>query len=363
MSVEHQTRLLYPLNKFYQEKVMTRNAKIRKALADIMKVITTILKEVEIQEPRYISSLVQNENGIYEGLNVVSSTEFEITLFLNQMGVFNFVDDGSIPGCAVLKLSDGRKRSMSLWVEFITASGYLSSRKMRSKFQTLLIRAVEKSQQQQPNQPNQQSVVKAIQENSSGEVKLQIFEKYFVTLIPAFKCSGIWPRSAAQWPMPHIHWPHNEVVAAVKNEGFSMLSRENPHFYVGKQNASSENDAWLLCFNDAENILLSGGCRKTCLSILKTLRDRNLDLREEPIKNYHLKTLVLFECEKHPREMDWDIGCLGDRIIGEKLFDNPQWFRNFHRVRSDKMLTKNFNRVRSCKILHDKKIFSQHPAW
>jgi hypothetical protein len=52
----------------------------------------------------------------------VSPTEFEVVLYLNQMGVFNFVDDGTIPGCAVLKLSDGRKRSMSLWVEFITAS-------------------------------------------------------------------------------------------------------------------------------------------------------------------------------------------------------------------------------------------------
>lgn len=56
------------------------------------------------------------------------------------MGVFNFVDDGSLPGCAVLKLSDGRKRSMSLWVEFITASGYLSARKIRSRFQTLVSR-------------------------------------------------------------------------------------------------------------------------------------------------------------------------------------------------------------------------------
>lgn len=65
--------------------------------------------------------------------DVISPTEFEVVLYLNQMGVFNFVDDGSLPGCAVLKLSDGRKRSMSLWVEFITASGYLSARKMRSR--------------------------------------------------------------------------------------------------------------------------------------------------------------------------------------------------------------------------------------
>ena len=64
--------------------------------------------------------------------------QFEVVLYLNQMGVFNFVDDGAVPGCAVLKLSDGRKRSMSLWVEFITASGYLSARKIRSRFQTLV---------------------------------------------------------------------------------------------------------------------------------------------------------------------------------------------------------------------------------
>ena len=63
---------------------------------------------------------------------------------LIQAGVFNFVDDGSLPGCAVLKLSDGRKRSMSLWVEFITASGYLSARKIRSRFQTLVAQACDK---------------------------------------------------------------------------------------------------------------------------------------------------------------------------------------------------------------------------
>lgn len=34
---------------------------------------------------------------------------------------------------------------MSLWVEFITASGYLSSRKIRARFQSLMMGAIEKS--------------------------------------------------------------------------------------------------------------------------------------------------------------------------------------------------------------------------
>jgi putative nucleotidyltransferase len=86
------------------------------------------------------------------------------------MGVFNFVDDGSIPGCAVLKLSDGRKRSMSLWVEFITASGYLSARKIRSRFQTLVAQTIEKA-------PFAEKC-KLLQD--CNDVKLLIWGKYIV---------------------------------------------------------------------------------------------------------------------------------------------------------------------------------------
>ena len=138
-----QSKILFQLNKYYNERVQTRQGNTIKTIREVCKVVQDVLKEVEVQEPRFISSL--NEvNGRFEGLDIVSPTEFEVVLYLNQMGVFNFVDDGTIPGCAVLKLSDGRKRSMSLWVEFITASGYLSARKIRSRFQTLVAQAVDK---------------------------------------------------------------------------------------------------------------------------------------------------------------------------------------------------------------------------
>lgn len=67
------------------------------------------MKEVEVQEPRFISSL--NEcNGHFEGLEVISPNEFEVVLYLNQMGVFNFVDDGTLPGCAVLKVKQKKRK-------------------------------------------------------------------------------------------------------------------------------------------------------------------------------------------------------------------------------------------------------------
>jgi len=345
--------LVYQVNKFTAERVAFRRSSISKNIREIVKITQDILKEVEIQEPRFVSSLAEtsstathstthaayaNGGGVgpiihYDGLRVVSSNEFEVTLYLNQMGVFNFVDDGSLPGCSVLKLSDGRKRSMSLWVEFITASGYLSARKIRSRFQTLVAQACDKS--------CYRDIVKMIPDTS--EVKLRIRERFIVQITPAFRCSGLWPRSAAHWPLPGCPWPSPSLVQEVKAEGFDLLSKECPSL-VNKQSSSQqsssslglsssggssasssssssmEGDAWVLCFTEAEDrLLLSSPGRKRTLSILKTLRDRHLEcLPGNPISNYHLKTLTLFECEKHPREMEWDesTGAIADRILG-----------------------------------------------
>ena len=146
----------------------------------------------------------------------------------------------------------------------------------------------------------------------------------------------MWPRSAAHWPLPHIPWPHPNLVAEVKTEGFDLLSKECLSLQ-GKQSAM-EGDAWVISFLEAENRLLvgkqasikfealqcrvltssdsAGGCRRKCLSILKTLRDNHLDLPGNPVTSYIMKTLLLYECEKHPRELEWDESAIGDRING-----------------------------------------------
>ena len=72
-----------------------------------------------------------------------------------------------------------------------------------------------------------------------------------------------------------------------------------------------EGDAWVISFMEAENRLLTGGCRRQCLSILKTLRDQHLDMPAGPVTAYVMKTLVLYECEKHPREMVGGFGTIG----------------------------------------------------
>jgi len=65
------------LNKYVVEKVIPRKNSIYKAVREVSKVVAEVLHEVEVQEPRFISSL--NEmNGRFEGLTVVSHTEFEV---------------------------------------------------------------------------------------------------------------------------------------------------------------------------------------------------------------------------------------------------------------------------------------------
>ncbi|VDO39426.1 hypothetical protein V3C99_002631 [Haemonchus contortus] len=305
----HNPNTVYQITNYYNDKVQVRKNHVHKSVYRIAKVVQDVLKDVESQEPRFISTLVET-NGRYDGLIVHSPHEYEAILYLNQMGVFNFVDDGSIQGCAVLKLSDGRKRSMSLWVEFITASGYLSARKIRSRFQTLVGQVVEK-------QPFR-DYCKLLTDTS--DVRLRVDDKYVVQITCAFRCNGIWPRSASHWPNNTIPWPNPAIAAEVKNEGFDLTSRETGAVSAqqNKQASSMEGDAWAMNLTGAENVLLAGNRRKA-LSILKCLRDTHLDFPGTPITNYILKTLMLYECEKHCNDYEWEDNCIGDRIIGVLL--------------------------------------------
>uniref|UniRef100_A0A8R1I3I5 Mab-21 domain-containing protein n=1 Tax=Caenorhabditis japonica TaxID=281687 RepID=A0A8R1I3I5_CAEJA len=214
------------------------------------------------------------------------------------MGVFNFVDDGTIQGCAVLKLSDGRKRSMSLWVEFITASGYLSARKIRHRFQNIVAQVLQT--------PKFSDYCKLMQDNT--DVRVRVDDKYTVQITCAFRCNGIWPRSASHWPLAGLPWPNAGLASQTKAEGFDLTSREtavtqnNPN----KQASSMEADAWAMKMHGAESMLLTGGRRKT-LSILKCLRDAHMEFPGTPVTNYILKTLVLYECEKHCSEQEGGI--------------------------------------------------------
>ena len=49
-----QSKLLFQINKYYNERVHARKANINKTIRDVCKVVQDVLKEVEVQEPRFI---------------------------------------------------------------------------------------------------------------------------------------------------------------------------------------------------------------------------------------------------------------------------------------------------------------------
>lgn len=92
----------------------------------------------------------------------------------------------------------------------------------------------------------------------SGDVKLRIDDKYVVQVTCAFRCSGIWPRSANHWPNANVMWPNLATTNEVKNEGFDLSSRETAVLAAqqNKQTSSMEGDAWAMNMTHAENLLL-----------------------------------------------------------------------------------------------------------
>lgn len=75
--LSNQATFLYYMHKFYNEKVLVRKATINKTIKEIARIVFEVLKEVEAQEPRFISQL--NEiNGKFDGISVISPNEFEV---------------------------------------------------------------------------------------------------------------------------------------------------------------------------------------------------------------------------------------------------------------------------------------------
>lgn len=58
--------LMYQLNQYYLTKATARSKAIAKSIHEVVKVVHDVLRELEIQEPRFISTFTEN-NGHYDG--------------------------------------------------------------------------------------------------------------------------------------------------------------------------------------------------------------------------------------------------------------------------------------------------------
>lgn len=58
--------LMYQLNQYYLSKATTRSSGIAKTIQEVIKIVQDVLRELESQEPRFISTFTE-VNGHYDG--------------------------------------------------------------------------------------------------------------------------------------------------------------------------------------------------------------------------------------------------------------------------------------------------------
>lgn len=63
---QHDKILTYQLNQYHLAKSNARSANIAKTIQEVVKIVQDVLRELEIQEPRFISTFTE-VNGHFEG--------------------------------------------------------------------------------------------------------------------------------------------------------------------------------------------------------------------------------------------------------------------------------------------------------
>ena len=115
----------------------------------------------------------------------------------------------------------------------------------------------------------------------------------------------------------YLGWPIHDLVREICQDGCHLVAKQ-PKGITGPDN--EKGFLWRFSFSTAEKkLFLKGGhgeassCRKQVLRILKALKE---ELSLHPLKSYHLKTLLLYECEAYPHSWEWSFGCLSERFLG-----------------------------------------------
>ena len=96
-------------------------------------------------------------------------------------------------------------------------------------------------------------------------------------------------------------------LVAKQPKGQKVAEHEKGFFWRYSFSAA-EKKLFLWESNDEE----ISSCRKQVLRILKALKD---ELHLEPLKSYHLKTILFFECEAKPQSRQWSSDCLAERFL------------------------------------------------
>lgn len=116
----------------------------------------------------------------------------------------------------------------------------------------------------------------------------------------------------------YLGWPNHSLVQDIRRDGCHLVAKQPKGQTLPEH---EKGFLWRYSFSAAEKKLFLQGssgeassCQKQVLRILKALKD---ELHLQPLKSYHLKTILFYECEENPRPQQWSSKyCLGERFLG-----------------------------------------------
>lgn len=135
--------------------------------------------------------------------------------------------------------------------------------------------------------------------------KFIIFE---ADIVFGIHCYGKWPQCAQKWYGRRRCWPTSSDVEHVVESGYILVPKSSKESSA----VNDDNDLeWLVSFPHCETYLSQRipQVAKACYLALKIIFKDHLSYHCETLKSYHLKTVLFWELEKHPKEF-WNIFCI-----------------------------------------------------
>lgn len=127
-----------------------------------------------------------------------------------------------------------------------------------------------------------------------------------------------WPGCALRWMSRPRMWPPAGVVKEVAESGFILVPKPS-----NEGSAKDDEVEWHISFPHCETYISTKipKVAKACFLALKLILKNHLVYHCESLKTYHLKTVMLWELEKHPEEF-WQLEnivecfeCLFDSLV------------------------------------------------
>ncbi|XP_033120701.1 cyclic GMP-AMP synthase-like [Anneissia japonica] len=281
--LQRRKSLTKELRRYYSEAVAIPNAKRKRAkevVEDIKRSLQWFvgLMPINESESKYIFGNIISQGSSYEGLKVIEPNEFDLLLPLElEDGLWTYTaetaeehNDDAIVAQTQYFYIEKDENAKTLYENAIFNCVYLDPITIKQRMQSIVQRAINKM-----NFPYLQ-----------GDITL------CHGLGPALTLGVCYDDDKQKMKIdivPSIRIDDNLFVAK-KHPDADYKSPENMHNYLWRE-SYSEKEKKIIKKMDKED-----ECRRTCLKILKTIREKKekkASLLEEALDSYHLKTCML----------------------------------------------------------------------